>query len=151
MFQDVCGKRTEIKSIGSIEGWGHDRSSSPSAGNPSLGETWLRVRNFFEPSRSCAPTIEPKPTEVHIVCHTHDDVGWLKTVDQYYAGLNNSIQPLDRWFPETTVALESENTCCWQQLRWLWWWRRVCCCWLLIARCCLPLIAVIAVVVVVVH
>ncbi|XP_010679912.3 alpha-mannosidase isoform X2 [Beta vulgaris subsp. vulgaris] len=29
---------------------------------------------------------------VHLVAHSHDDVGWLKTVDQYFVGSNNSIQ-----------------------------------------------------------
>ncbi|XP_042239009.1 lysosomal alpha-mannosidase-like isoform X2 [Homarus americanus] len=40
---------------------------------------------------SC-PTPKSGMLNVHLVCHTHDDVGWLKTVDQYYYGSKNSIQ-----------------------------------------------------------
>lgn len=31
---------------------------------------------------------------VHVVCHSHDDSGWLKNVDQYFYGANSSIQVL---------------------------------------------------------
>ncbi|KAG9280618.1 lysosomal alpha-mannosidase-like [Astyanax mexicanus] len=35
--------------------------------------------------QSC-PATKPSMLNVHLVPHTHDDVGWLKTVDQYYYG-----------------------------------------------------------------
>lgn len=42
---------------------------------------------------TCHP-IKQDMINVHILPHTHDDVGWLKTVDQYYYGSRKDITPV---------------------------------------------------------
>ena len=39
---------------------------------------------------------QPDKLNVHLICHSHDDVGWLKTVDQYYYGSQRQ-----RWSGDT--------------------------------------------------
>ncbi|CAG4980624.1 unnamed protein product [Parnassius apollo] len=67
---------------------------------------------------------------VHIVPHTHDDVGWLKTVDQYYYGSRNNIQKAGVQYILDSVVKEL-----WQDPKrrfiyvetaffWKWWTRQ---------------------------
>jgi hypothetical protein len=64
---------------------------------------------------------------VHIVPHTHDDVGWLKTLDQYFYGANNSIQHAKVQFILDSVLLELEKNpdrkfiYVEQAFFWRWW------------------------------
>ena len=50
------------------------------------------AQNPFNPGCITAGSPKEGVLNVHLICHSHDDVGWLKTVDQYYYGANNSIQ-----------------------------------------------------------
>ncbi|KAF7495939.1 Lysosomal alpha-mannosidase [Sarcoptes scabiei] len=53
----------------------------------------------------CHPTKDGM-INVHLVPHTHDDVGWLKTVDQYYYGVNNYVQKAGVQYILDTVVEE---------------------------------------------
>lgn len=46
---------------------------------------------------------------VHMVAHSHDDVGWLKTPTQYYYGWNNSIQHANVELTYDSVVLSMQQ------------------------------------------
>jgi Glycosyl hydrolases family 38 N-terminal domain len=41
---------------------------------------------------------------VHLIPHTHDDCGWLKTFDQYYYGANSSIYRFEALYVDDILA-----------------------------------------------
>ncbi|XP_050297666.1 lysosomal alpha-mannosidase-like [Anthonomus grandis grandis] len=74
----------------------------------------------------CHDTDENK-INVHLVHHSHDDVGWLKTVDQYYWGLNYTIVNVGVQYIITSVvnALWDHPERRFIQVEtgffWMWW------------------------------
>ncbi len=46
-------------------------------------------KEYFD---SASDKLRNEQLQVHIVAHTHDDVGWLKTQDEYFSGIHDGIQ-----------------------------------------------------------
>lgn len=71
--------------------------SSCNLGLPVLSISFLIWLLLTAPGAQAAgyktcPTTKPGMLNVHLLPHTHDDVGWLKTVDQYYYGIMSDVQ-----------------------------------------------------------
>lgn len=59
---------------------------------------------------NASPVYRDDVLNVHIVPHTHDDVGWLKTVDEYFYGSNKTIQDAAvQYILDSVVAELSAN------------------------------------------
>lgn len=56
-----------------------------------LAAAWCSAGARYIAYNTSAGIVDGK-LNVHLVAHSHDDVGWLKTIDQYYVGSKNSIQ-----------------------------------------------------------
>jgi len=54
---------------------------------------------------------EPKADKlnVHLIPHTHDDVGWLKTVDQYYWGSYNRFKSGVQYILDSVIESLLQN------------------------------------------
>lgn len=66
--------------------------------------------NGFISSYNTASKIVEGKLNVHLVPHSHDDVGWLKTVDQYFVGSNSTIQVIpffNYYFPLLVLYMDS--------------------------------------------
>ncbi|XP_046648826.1 lysosomal alpha-mannosidase-like isoform X2 [Daphnia pulicaria] len=94
--------------------------------HPSSGGITTTSRSTSCGYQSCHAT-KPGFINVHLVPHTHDDVGWLKTVDQYYYGSRTGIQKagvqyiLDSVVEELQANPERRFIYVEMAFFWQWW------------------------------
>ncbi|XP_055636185.1 lysosomal alpha-mannosidase-like [Toxorhynchites rutilus septentrionalis] len=64
----------------------------PHHGSGFLVQNHDQLRQEAKCGYESCPVLNADKLNVHLVPHTHDDVGWLKTLDQYYYGSSTHFQ-----------------------------------------------------------
>ncbi|XP_040846183.1 lysosomal alpha-mannosidase-like [Ochotona curzoniae] len=83
----VCQGQARACRAAGCAGWG---SLRPPAW---LFLLWLVAGRAHAAGYETCPQVQPDMLNVHLVAHTHADVGWIYTVDQYYKGVKHERQP----------------------------------------------------------
>ncbi|VDO92022.1 unnamed protein product [Soboliphyme baturini] len=73
------------------------------------------------------PVLMPNMLNVHLICHSHDDAGWLKTFEQYFLGTNKTLAKegvrfiLDSVVSELLHDSSKRFTYAETSFFWRWW------------------------------
>eukprot|EP00357_Protocruzia_adherens_P000608 CAMPEP_0115005768 /NCGR_PEP_ID=MMETSP0216-20121206/20086_1 /TAXON_ID=223996 /ORGANISM="Protocruzia adherens, Strain Boccale" /LENGTH=1013 /DNA_ID=CAMNT_0002372193 /DNA_START=50 /DNA_END=3091 /DNA_ORIENTATION=- len=75
-----------------------------------LGAQAMNFHSWGEFSTSNSTGYDKEKLNIHMLSHTHDDMGWLKTVDQYFYGDKNDIQHAGvQYILDTVVRALADN------------------------------------------
>ena len=72
-------------------------------------------------SSNRCPSISDSKLNIHIISHSHDDVGWLKTVDEYYS---QNVQYIIDSYTENLLKDEDRKFIQVETAFFARWWRR---------------------------
>lgn len=85
-------------------------------GNPTWEKNTTHGHNaeYFEAKKleakqAANATSNSDPVIVHVIPHSHDDVGWLKTLDQYFWGIHDDVQRANVFLIIDSVITELEQ------------------------------------------
>nr|XP_058146193.1 lysosomal alpha-mannosidase-like [Dasypus novemcinctus] len=96
---------------------------------PFLLLLWLLEASGAAGGYQTCPKVKPDMLNVHLVAHSHNDVGWLKTADQYFEGdpndlLSESVKDILNSVVRALLAKPSRRFIYVEMAFFSHWWRQ---------------------------